>query len=242
MVLREIWRLTAGIVSAGLAMALTVPWVDSGSVCMTFDAFDLGDLPALFLSAALRLFGADLVDCHQNAAVLPAELAELSEEAIWELINIPACGIVFPGGALWLLPETWLKLKFDHDLVGLETSSTVQEDWLPSGVDLGVYWVHRNGQLRKTHMYENEPDFFQRGLARYVDASGKYGFVDRRLRIVIPAAFDFAFPFDAPRAEVCNGCQLEPCDYIDCGQTRQLIGGTFGSVDRRGRVRWRPTR
>lgn len=206
---------------------------------MTFETPGLSDLLALLLSAVLRLFGADMVDCHQMSEAWPADM---DEEAIRDAVDLSPCGIVFRGGALWLLPDSRRKLQFNDDLVGLDTMPSVHADWLPDGAVWGAYWVHRSGAVRKTHIYDNGPDFFQRGLARYIDARGKFGLVDRRLRIAIPAAFDFAFPFDEPRAQVCNGCVWEPCDHVDCEQSRSLVGGHWGSVDRHGRVQWRPAR
>lgn len=205
---------------------------------MNFEALDPGALPALLLSALLRLVGAELMDCEQFAQDWPAEMAEAE---VAEARQLRACGVVHSGGALWLRPSAWRKLRFDDaGLVGLVVAPTVSLPGLPGGTSPGAYWVHRSGAVRRTHLYDNGPDYFEGGLARYIDARGKFGFVDRRLRVAIPAAFDFAFPFDGGRADVCSGCARQACRATDCEHGARVDGGTWGSVDRRGQVRWRP--
>lgn len=192
---------------------------------------------AVVAAALLRCFGADVVDCSQSVVEKPASLTEGEVEA---LRSIASCGIQHRDGRLWLFADTWRRLAFDRSgLVGLQTvGSSALPGWWPGGTDGTSFWVHRNGTVRRTHTYDNGPDDFQGGLTRYLDARGKFGFVDQSLRIAIPAAFDFAFPFDAAQAQVCNGCAQVGCEPADGDCHRSLEGGAWGKLDRSGRVRW----
>lgn len=201
-----------------------------------FEVLDLGELAVVVLSALLRVVGADVVDCRPEVADWPAEV---SEQQAADRSQIRACGVVAPGGGLWLTPRARQQLRFGGALLGLTTWSSAPHLGLPGGVAPGAYWLHRDGRILETPLYDNGPDYFQHGLVRYIDARGKLGFVDRQLRVVIPAAFDVALPFHAGRAEVCNGCVRPPRSGIDAEQREVASGGTWGSVDRRGRVRWR---
>jgi hypothetical protein len=79
--------------------------------------------------------------------------------------------------------------------------------------------------------FDNGPDDLVEGLRRYAER-GKVGFVDARCRVIIPAAWDFAFPFAQERARVCDGCTLRPD-----GEHAVVVGGRELFIDRTGKVR-----
>ena len=78
--------------------------------------------------------------------------------------------------------------------------------------------------------YDNGPDPFQEGVARFT-AGGKVGFCDRRGRIVIPAKFDWAGQFSQGRAVVC-----EDCRPVQEGEHTLQKGGRWGYIDRTGAI------
>ena len=57
-------------------------------------------------------------------------------------------------------------------------------------------------------VFDNGPDPFVEGLARYVE-SGKMGFFDERGQRLIIAQYDFAQSFSRGLAAVCVGCRRE---------------------------------
>lgn len=70
----------------------------------------------------------------------------------------------------------------------------------------GWLYVDRSGRpILRPYIFDNGPDYFEEGLARFVD-KGKIGFHDEALNIVIPAQYDFAFPFQGGVAKVGTHC------------------------------------
>ena len=67
----------------------------------------------------------------------------------------------------------------------------------------GWYYISRTGEfVIRPKIYDNGPDYFSDGLARYVE-DDKYGFFDMSGEIIIEAQFEFAFPLKMarPRSE-----------------------------------------
>lgn len=95
---------------------------------------------------------------------------------------------------------------------GLPARYTAAEDFTPGGIaavrdDAGWHYIDRQGRFVVTPMmYDSGPDYFVEGLARFIQ-DGKAGFFDDTGRIVVPAAYDFAFPFENGVAEVGQRCQ-----------------------------------
>lgn len=74
----------------------------------------------------------------------------------------------------------------------------------------GWVYVNEKGKaVLRPFIYDNGPDYFEEGLARFV-AKGKMGFHDQSLKIWIPARYDFAFPFVDGKAKVGMDCKLIP--------------------------------
>ncbi|ULH08633.1 WG repeat-containing protein [Alcaligenes faecalis] len=72
-----------------------------------------------------------------------------------------------------------------------------------------VYVNERGEAVLRPFIYDNGPDYFEEGLARFV-AKGKMGFHDQSLKIWIPARYDFAFPFVDGKAKVGMDCKFIP--------------------------------
>jgi hypothetical protein len=93
------------------------------------------------------------------------------------------------------------------------------------------YWASRTGKIRRSHCVNNSPDAFVEGLARYVASTGKFGFIDDKLEVVIPPLFDFVFPFEKGKAKYCKGCVLVPD-----GENFNVQGGSWGIVNKNGKL------
>lgn len=95
----------------------------------------------------------------------------------------------------------------------------------------GWIYIDKHGNyLIKPYNYDNGPDYFSEGLARFVN-KGKIGFFDKTGNIVIEAQWDFAYPFKNGKAEVCNGCSLQ-----SLGEHMQVTGGLWGLIDKTGQI------
>lgn len=106
----------------------------------------------------------------------------------------------------------------------------------PEGVaavvdEKGWAYIDMKGEvILRPFVFDNGPDYFKENLARFVDG-GKFGFFDRRGRVVIPAKFDFAAPFSEGLAAVCEGCA-----EVFEGEHRLRKGGKWGFIDRSGKL------
>jgi hypothetical protein len=84
--------------------------------------------------------------------------------------------------------------------------------------------------LLRPYVFDNGPDYFRQGLARFV-TEGKFGFFDERGRVAIPARFDFVEPFQEGFAAFCAGCVQD-----QQGEHRVVKGGKWGYIDRKGKT------
>ncbi|MBS3919443.1 MAG: WG repeat-containing protein [Deltaproteobacteria bacterium] len=93
-----------------------------------------------------------------------------------------------------------------------------------------VFYVSKSGKAARTHLFDGGADYFEEGLARTI-SSGKFGYMDEKLAVVIKPEYDFAFPFENGVAVVCNGCRP-----VSEGEHHLLTGGKWGAIDRSGAV------
>lgn len=94
----------------------------------------------------------------------------------------------------------------------------------------GWVYVDRRGRtVLRPFIYDNGPDDFEEGLARFV-RKGKMGFHDEALKIVIPARYDFAFPFRNGVAKVGMDCRFRPQ-----GEHKAVDCESWELVDLKGR-------
>lgn len=89
----------------------------------------------------------------------------------------------------------------------------------------GWMYVDRDRRpILRPYIYDNGPDYFEEGLARFVQ-DGKMGFHDETLAVVIPARYDFAFPFENGVARVgmrCKSRQHGEHSSVQCEQWQTL--------------------
>ena len=90
----------------------------------------------------------------------------------------------------------------------------------------GWRYIDTDGNLVVTpFLFDNGPDPFVEGLARYVEEN-KIGFFDATGRRLIPARYDFATPFSQGLSAVCSGCARE-----FFGEHYRYVGGKWGYID-----------
>lgn len=131
-----------------------------------------------------------------------------------------ACTPEAKGEDLFLPKNKIRGLKFDRDgLIGGHVNHH------------GCVWLNRNGLMRPTHCFDNGPDYFEEGLARYIDSKGRFGYMNKKLKIVIPAQFTFAFPFRDGIANVCNGCETKTK-----GEYSVMEGGEWWTINKTGKI------
>ena len=97
----------------------------------------------------------------------------------------------------------------------------------------GSAYIDQMGRvIIRPFSFDNGPDYFKEGLARF-NLNGKLGFFDKTGKIIIKAQFDFAEPFHDGLAAVCIGCRSE---IIDHGEHSVMVGGLWGYINQRNRI------
>ena len=131
-----------------------------------------------------------------------------------ELVDAPDCARRTP--ALELNPARLRDFAFKRGLTDINIGGA----W---------YYVRRDGVSQPVMTFDNWADEFNSGLARS-EVGGKIGFVDRRLRLILPRIYDGAFPFENGGALVCFGCTRE-----NDGEHSFYAGGDWTCIDTSGR-------
>ena len=93
-----------------------------------------------------------------------------------------------------------------------------------------VFYFDKRGFYRETIAFDNGPDYFEEGLARTIE-NNKIGYMNKKLQVVIPAQFDFGFPFNKDTASVCFGCKTLPK-----GKHSFVAGGSWFAVSKSGHI------
>jgi hypothetical protein len=120
--------------------------------------------------------------------------------------------------------------------VAIPPRFSVANEFSPEGIapvvdEQGWAYIDVRGKiLIRPFIVDNGPDYFQEGLARFVE-SGKFGFFNQKGQVVIQPRFDFAAPFSEGLAAYCTGCQMKPE-----GEHRLVEGGIWGYMDPKGKA------
>ncbi len=139
-----------------------------------------------------------------------------------EFTNFDSCAIRNQDGSIEIEKSIFKKIEFDNS--GLAGGS-IEND--------GCFWLNKKGLLRKTFCYDNGADYFQEGLARYVGPDGLFGYINKKLKIVIPAKYSFGYPFSKGKARVCQGCKEEKA--TDSEHTT-VTGGQWMILNKKGEI------
>ena len=121
--------------------------------------------------------------------------------------------------------------------VVLEPQFVLASDFLETGIaavvdQSGWAYIDRFGRVlvRDPFLFDNGPDEFSDGLARYWDGQN-IGFFDRQGKIRIKANPSFKRPFTEGYAAFCHGCSLETD-----GEHSRWTGGKWGYITTTGAV------
>ena len=131
-----------------------------------------------------------------------------------------ACASISASGGLLLKESERDHLTFDDGL------ATVQVGKL-------FFYVDENGRSAPIASVEGRAVEFHDDLApspRLIGGVYKIGYIDRRLRLVIPPRWDGGLDFEEGRAQVCRGCKV-----ARDGDFAELQGGAWGCIDTAGR-------
>ncbi|MBN2412464.1 WG repeat-containing protein [candidate division KSB1 bacterium] len=97
--------------------------------------------------------------------------------------------------------------------------------------DSGWMYIDRKGkQIIRPFVFDNGPDYFCEGLARFT-VNNKFGYFNIYGKIVIPPRFDFARPFSNGLAAVCEGGENR-----QEGEHTYRYGGKWGFVNKSGQI------
>jgi hypothetical protein len=88
----------------------------------------------------------------------------------------------------------------------------------------------KNNILLHPYVFDNGPDYYSEGLARYKE-NNKIGFFNKYCKSVIPANFDFADPFENGYAVVNNECESTPE-----GEHIKIICRKVGLINQKGKI------
>lgn len=140
--------------------------------------------------------------------------------------------------------------------VVIEPKYVVAQEFLSGGIAAVAdekewsYIDAKGNVVIKPFLFDNGPDYFREGLARFKSAD-QFGFFDQTGRKVIEAQFDFAAPFSEGLAAVCKagkwgfidkkGRIIIPLRFKEVGDFKRgrapvKIGGQPRSIDKQGRV------
>ncbi len=126
--------------------------------------------------------------------------------------------------------------KNQNDQIVIRAKFTAAMDFSEKGIaavadSSGWAYIDTQGKiLIRPFIYDNGPDYFCEGLARFVE-NDKIGFFDESGKIIIKAEWDFAYTFEDGKAAVCNGCKIS----IDKDHN-SVSGGEWGYINKTGKV------
>jgi hypothetical protein len=159
-----------------------------------------------------------------RSAANPDYACSYSPKANGELIHFEDCAHSDAAGHIHLKHKHLRALGFDRfDLASVSIGDG-------SHIGDGLYYVRQDGRLARVMMMDNWADPFADGRARS-PVDGKIGYIDQNLKLVIPARYDGALPFEHGWAQVCIDCKL-----ASDGEHSWYAGGRWSCIDRHGRA------
>lgn len=155
------------------------------------------------------------------------------------------CLALFALAGIWgcqkALPEPFEEngrwgYRLKDGTIRIKPGYIVAEDFSKEGVAFAAdmaAWVcidDHGKVLLRPFIFDNGPDNFSEGLARFTEG-GRMGFFNNKCQAAVPALYDFALPFQDGAAEVCLGCK-----EIRAGEHMTISGGRWGLIDASGKV------
>lgn len=158
----------------------------------------------------LVVFTLVFINVHESYA--QGKLSPYEKEGLW--------GYVDKEGKIIIKPRFIVANDFS-----LEGIAAVVDDqgW--------VYIDTKGGNVIRPYVFDNRPDYFQEGLARFT-ADNKFGFFDKTGKVIIEAQFDFALPFHQGLAAICMECKIMQTDE----EHSSVVGGKWGYINKEGKI------
>jgi hypothetical protein len=176
--------------------------------------------------ATLLLTSLSLAQVPEHEAAPPSEpgaALPVAAAGSCEFISAPGelsdCLHASAAGKLSVARRYWSSMTFDSH--GLAAVWSREHGWM---------YVNRKGAVLITGVQsmDNFADSFHDGLVRIV-RDNKYGFADRKGRLVIEPVYDGAMNFEKGRAKVCKRCKIETKDEYS-----YFSGGEWWSINTKG--------
>ena len=110
------------------------------------------------------------------------------------------------------------------------------QDFLNTGIaavidDSGWVYIDKKGNhVIRPFIFDNGPDYFSEGLARFT-VNERFGYFDQYGKIVIPPLFNYARPFCGGLAAVCEGGEIK-----HEGEHSTWFGGRWGFINKKGEI------
>ncbi len=129
--------------------------------------------------------------------------------------------------------EKW-GYKNENGQVAIKPQFFLANDFSAEGIatvidDTGWAYINTKGTIViRPFLFDNGPDDFQEGLARFT-SNNKFGFFDKTGKVVIEPRFDFVTPFQEGLAAICQGCKEELV-----GEHGFMEGGSWGYINQQG--------
>jgi hypothetical protein len=146
-----------------------------------------------------------------------------------DMVTFPDCGEI-KNGKLLLKKEYLDNMSLKK---GLESDYGLTTVYGKAGL---VYYVSKEGKTERMYFFDMGADYFQEGLARYIDSNEKMGFLNPKLEIVITANYDYATFFQDGYAIVSNGSHSEKISDSKYEEHTHAVGGKWGAIDKKGEL------
>ena len=146
-----------------------------------------------------------------------------------EMITFPNCGKLV-NGELQLTKKHLENMSFKKGSEAKFGLTTVYADY-PH-----VFYISKEGKTQRMYFYDMGADYFEDGLARYLNSEDKIGFVNSKLHVIIPAKYDYATSFKNGIAIVSNGSHIEKVSDSEYEEHTHMVGGVWGAIDKTGKM------
>jgi len=124
----------------------------------------------------------------------------------------------------------------DNGVIQIEPLYYLAQEFLPCGIaavvdDSGWVYIDKTGRnIIRPFIFDNGPDYFSEGFARYED-DGKMGFFNACGDVVIKARFFYAKPFSEELSAVCMGGMK-----VAEGEHWKIEDGKWGFINKSGEI------
>lgn len=124
----------------------------------------------------------------------------------------------------------------EHGKIVIKPQFIFANDFSAEGIaavvdDIGWAYIDTRGNvIIRPFIFDNGPDYFQEGLARFT-VENRFGFFDKAGEIVIEPQFDFTLPFHEGLSAVCMECKEKRS-----GEHSLIEGGKWGYINTKGEI------